>query len=305
MQKRPIQPLLDALAQLGGEARSLHGNGCPPIRVDAHGLEGGHARIPGDVSSQYFTALLMVAPSTRRGMTLEVEGELVSKPYIEVTAQAMNAFGARVERQDFRRFEVAPCEYRATTYLVEPDASAASYFFAAAAVTGGRVVVRGLGSDSLQGDLQFVRILERMGCRVRQTNSETEVVGPQKLNGVEVDMSNLSDTAQTLGAIAPFAATPTRVTGIGFIRRKETNRVAAVVSELRRLGISAEEESDGFVVRPGTPKPGAVETYDDHRMAMSFSILGLAAAGIEILNPGCVAKTFPDFFRALEELRGG
>jgi 3-phosphoshikimate 1-carboxyvinyltransferase len=143
-----------------------------------------------------------------------------------------------------------------------------------------------------------------MGCRVRQTNSETEVVGPQKLNGVEVDMSDLSDTAQTLGAIAPLASTPTRVTGIGFIRRKETNRIAAVVSELKRLGISAEEESDGFVVQPGRPKPGAVETYDDHRMAMSFSILGLATPGIEILNPGCVAKTFPDFFRALEELGG-
>ncbi|HEY3595078.1 MAG TPA: 3-phosphoshikimate 1-carboxyvinyltransferase, partial [Polyangiaceae bacterium] len=235
--------------------------------------------------------------------TLEVDGDLVSKPYIEVTAQAMNAFGARIEREDFRRFEVAKGAYAATSYQVEPDASAASYFFAAAAVTGGRIVVRGLGSESLQGDLQFVRLLERMGCRVRQTASETEVIGPQKLSGVEVDMANLSDTAQTLGAIAPFASSPTRVTGIGFIRRKETNRVAAVVSELKRLGISAEEESDGFVVHPGTPKPGAVETYDDHRMAMSFAILGLVAPGIEILNPGCVAKTFPDFFRELESLR--
>jgi 3-phosphoshikimate 1-carboxyvinyltransferase len=303
MQKRPIQPLLDAIAQLGGRAVSLRGNGCPPIRVEAHGLEGGRARMPGALSSQYFTALLLTAPSTRKGVTLEVEGDLVSKPYIEVTEQAMNAFGARIVKDEFRRFEVAPGEYGATSYAVEPDASAASYFFAAAAVTGGTIAVRGLGSGSLQGDLQFVRVLEKMGCRVRQTISETEVVGPQKLRGVEVDMSNLSDTAQTLGAIAPLASTPTRVTGIGFIRRKETDRVAAVVSELKRLGISAEEESDGFVVYPGTPKPAAIETYDDHRMAMSFAILGLATPGIEILNPGCVAKTFPDFFRALEALR--
>jgi len=305
MRKRPIQPLLDAIAAVGGTATSLRGDGCPPIRIEGRGLEGGRARMPGAVSSQYFSALLLAAPCMRQGIKLEVDGDLVSKPYIEVTAQAMEAFGARVEREQFRRFEVAPGAYLATSYAVEPDASAASYFFAAAAVTAGTVVVPGLGSRSLQGDLQFVRILERMGCRVRQTDGETEVVGPPKLRGVEVDMADLSDTAQTLAAIAPLATSPTRVTGIGFIRRKETNRIAATVNELRRLGIQAEEESDGFVVHPGAPSPGQVETYDDHRMAMSFAILGLAAPGITILNPGCVGKTFPNFFRALEELRSG
>jgi len=303
MQKRPMQPLLDAMAALGAEATSVRGNGCPPIHIDAAGLEGGSARMPGGVSSQYFSALLMVAPCTRRGVTLEVDGQLVSKPYLDVTAQAMQAFGVTFERDDFRKFDVKPSVYRATHYAVEPDASAASYFFAAAAVTRGRVVVPGLGSRSLQGDLAFVRLLERMGCRVRQTETETEVEGSAELRGIEADMSNLSDTAQTLAAVAPFASGPTRVTGIGFIRRKETNRVAAVVTELRRLGIRADEEPDGFVVHPGAPKPARIETYDDHRMAMSFAVIGLASPGIEILDPGCVSKTFPDFFETLENLR--
>jgi 3-phosphoshikimate 1-carboxyvinyltransferase len=304
MQKRPIQPLLDAMAQLGAKAASVRGNGCPPIRVEGRGLEGGAARMPGGVSSQYFSALLMVGPCAKRGIVLEVEGDLVSKPYIDVTMQAMRDFGASAEREGYTKFEVPRGAYRAIDYDVEPDASAASYFFAAAAVTRGRVVVPGLGSRSLQGDLGFVRLLERMGCRVRQTETETEVEGPDELRGIEADMSNLSDTAQTLAAVAPFATTPTRVTGIGFIRKKETNRVAAVVNELKRLGIDAEEENDGFVVRPGLPRPGRVETYDDHRMAMSFAVIGLRAPGIEILDPGCVSKTFPEFFDVLGTLRG-
>jgi 3-phosphoshikimate 1-carboxyvinyltransferase len=305
MAKRPIAPLLDALALLGVHATSVRGNGCPPVRVESSGLEGGAVRMAGGISSQYFSALLMVAPCMRRGLTLEVEGDLVSKPYIEVTAQAMDAFGVTFRNGGFERFEVSPGAYRPAVYAVEPDASAASYFFAAAAVSRGRVVVPGLGSRSLQGDLGFVRLLERMGCRVRQTDTETEVTGPERLLGIEADMSNLSDTAQTLAAIAPFAEGPTRVTGIGFIRRKETNRVAAVVAELRRMGVRAEEEEDGFLVHPGVPSPADVETYDDHRMAMSFAITGLAAAGIRIRNPACVSKTFPCFFDVLAALVAG
>jgi 3-phosphoshikimate 1-carboxyvinyltransferase len=302
MRTRPIQPLLDAMSSLGADARSLGGNGYPPIRVRGGGLRGGTARMPGGVSSQYFSALLMVGPCTSDGISLEVEGELVSKPYIEVTAQAMRAFGASMENHEFRRFDVPRGAYRATAYDVEPDASAASYFFAAAAVTGGTVVVPGLGSASLQGDLGFVELLGRMGCEVRQTETETEVRGPKKLVGIRADMSNLSDTAQTLAAIAPFASGPTRITGIGFIRRKETDRIGAVVTELRRLGIRAEEEDDGLVVYPGQPEPATIETYDDHRMAMSFAIAGLVAPGVQIRNPGCVSKTFPDFFSVLERL---
>ena len=197
---------------------------------------------------------------------------------------------------------MAPSGYAARAYAIEPDASAASYFFAAAAITGGRVVVDGLGRGSLQGDLRFVDILERMGCRVRVTDTETEVAGPApgELRGVDVDMADLSDTAQTLAAVAPFASGPTRVTGIGFIRGKETDRVAAVVRELRRAGIDAEEEPDGFLIRPGTPRPARIATYDDHRMAMSFALLGLRVPGIEIEDPACVAKTYPGFFADLD-----
>jgi 3-phosphoshikimate 1-carboxyvinyltransferase len=210
---------------------------------------------------------------------------------------------AFVRSQGYRRFEVDAGGYTATRYGVEPDASAASYFFSAAAVTRGTVVVSGLGSRSIQGDLGFVRLLERMGCRVRQAENETELTGPDRLVGIEADMSDLSDTAQTLAAFAPFAQSPTRVTGIGFIRRKETNRVAAVVTEMRRLGIRAEEEDDGFVVHPGAPRPADIETYDDHRMAMSFAIVGLAAPGIRIRNPACVSKTFPRLFDELDRPR--
>jgi 3-phosphoshikimate 1-carboxyvinyltransferase len=304
MRARPIQPLLDAMNALGARVHSVYGNGCLPIRIEGSAFDGGAARMAGSVSSQFFTALLMVGPRLRRGMVLDVDGELVSKPYLDVTEQAMKAFGATMKRHEFRRFEVAAGGYSGTDYEVEPDASAASYFFAAAAVTRGKVVVEGLGSRSLQGDLGFVRLLEKMGCRVRQTATETEVVGADKLAGIEADMSSMSDTAQTLAAIAPFADSPTRITGIGFIRRKETNRIAAVVTELQKLGIRAEEENDGFVVHPGRPRPGRVATYDDHRMAMSFSILGLGAHGIDILNPECVSKTFPDYFTELQKLAG-
>lgn len=305
MRTRPIQPLLDALCSLGVDARSEAGNGCPPVRIAAAGLEGGTAFLPGGVTSQYVSALLMVGPYARQGITVEVDGELVSKPYTRMTAQAMTAFGVAVEREGYRRFRVRPGPgYVATSYAVEPDASAASYFFAAAAITGGRVKVEGLGTESLQGDLRFVRVLEAMGCRVRETATYTEVIGPApgSLRGIEVNMSDLSDTAQTLAAVAVFASGPTRVKGIGFIRRKETNRVAAVVTELNRLGVHAEEEADGFLIRPSPARAAAVETYDDHRMAMSFALIGLRIPGIRILDPACVSKTFPAYFESLAAL---
>jgi 3-phosphoshikimate 1-carboxyvinyltransferase len=200
-------------------------------------------------------------------------------------------------------YEVAPGGYGAVDYAVEPDASAAAYFFAAAAICGGRVTVPGLGRRSHQGDLGFVGLLERMGVTVEQTDESTTVIGARPLHGIEADLSGLSDTAVTLAVTAAFASTPTRVTGIGFTRAKESDRVGGVVTELRRLGIDAVEEPDGFVVRPGPFRPGRVQTYDDHRMAMSFALVGLRVPGIEIGDPGCVAKTFPRFFEVLESLR--
>ena len=305
MRSRPIGPLLSALNQLGSDARSESGNDCPPVVVKANGLRGGHCAMDGIESSQYFSGLLMASPYAESDVEIEVEGELVSKPYMEITAAVMAAFGvhAELDRVAWRRFRVAAGQrYTARTYQIEPDASNASYFFAAAAVTGGRVRVEGLGSDSTQGDLQFVRALERMGATVTITGSTTEVVGPPvgSLRGIDIDMNAISDTAQTLAAIAPFADRPTTIRGIAHNRRKETDRIADLATELRRIGQQVDEFADGLTIKPRPVRPAQILTYDDHRMAMSFAITGLRAEGIEILDPACTAKTFPDFFARLQ-----
>jgi 3-phosphoshikimate 1-carboxyvinyltransferase len=269
--------------------------------------------VAGDASSQFLSGLLLVAPALAGGLRLAVTGELVSRPYVDMTVAVLQAFGAEVAVEigatpagasSPPTWTVAGTGYRATRYRIEPDASAASYFFAAAAVCGGRVTIEGLGTGSLQGDLGFVDVLARMGCRVEQTPSSTTVTGTGELAGVDVDMRELSDTAPTLAVVAAFARTPTRLRGIGFIRRKESDRIGDVVRELRRCGIVADEEPDGLVVHPGAPQPARVATYDDHRMAMSFALLGLRAPGIEIADPGVVAKTFPGYWEVLDGLRG-
>ena len=258
----------------------------------------------GDVSSQYLSGLLLSGPCMTEALEVAVTTRLVSRPYVDLTVAVMEAFGATVDVVDDALIRVAPTGYRGSDYRVEPDASAASYFFAAAAISGGRVRVDGLGCDSAQGDLAFVDVLGRMGAIVTQGPDWTEVRGSGTLHGLTLDMSDMSDTAQTLAAVAPFADGPTTVTGIGFIRGKETDRIAAVVRELRRAGIEANEDADGFTVVPGSPRPASIRTYDDHRMAMSFALLGLRAAGIRIEDPSCVAKTFPGYFEELDRLRG-
>ena len=300
MRRRPIEPLLDALRQLGVDARSTHGTGCPPLRVRSAGFAGGSARLSGTESSQYLSALLMVGPLSRNGLEIEIVGDLVSKPYVQLTFASMAAFCATGSHENFRRFQVPGGQrYVGTDYVVEPDASAASYFFALAAATGGRIRVDHLGAGSRQGDLGFVDVLEQMGCTVARASEYTEVWGPHRLRGVEVDMQGISDTAQTLAAIAPLADGPTVIRGVAHIRHKETDRIAALTAELLRLGIDVEELPDGLIVRPGPIRPATVQTYDDHRMAMSFAVLGCAAPGVTIANPDCVAKTFPDFFASL------
>ncbi len=303
MRTRPMGPVVDALRQLGAVVHDDAVPGHLPFTIDASGLAGGSLALPGDQSSQFLSGLLLSAPAMRRGLRVELTTPLVSRPYVDITLATMAAFGVEVVADGDRALSVDPQRYRARRYGIEPDASAASYFFAAAAITGGRIRVEGLGRHAVQGDVRFVDVLEAMGATVVRDPDAIEVTGPAVLQGVEVDLADLSDTAQTLAAVAVFASSPTRVTGIGFIRRKETDRIAAVVRELRRCGIEADEEPDGFVVRPGRPRPARIETYDDHRMAMSFSLLGLRVAGIEILDPGCVAKTFPDYFDRLEGLR--
>lgn len=297
---RPMAAGLAALRALGVAVDEEREPGHLPVVVHATaGLAGGSVEVPGDVSSQFLSGLLLAAPLARDGLAITVPGPLVSEPYVDLTTSVMAAFGVAVHG----RWSVPQQRYRSTTYDVEPDASAASYFLAAAAVCGGRVRVERLGRASAQGDVRFAEVLAAMGAEVDVGDDHLEVQGSGELRGVDVDLSELSDTAPTFGVVAACASSPSRATGIGFIRRKESDRIAAVVTELRRCGVDAVEEADGFAVRPSTPHGATVQTYDDHRMAMSFAVLGLRVPGISISDPGCVAKTFPRFFEALEALR--
>jgi 3-phosphoshikimate 1-carboxyvinyltransferase len=298
LRARPLAPLADALRALGVRVTALGEPGHLPLAVRGPAL-GGAVAIAGNLSSQFVSGLLMAGPRMERGLEIELTSPLVSAPYVEMTRAVMAAFG--VAGTGLR---VAHADYVPTHYAIEPDASAASYFFAAAAITGGRVAVEGLGADSIQGDIAFAGILERMGARVERSPTQIVVSGAGELHGVDVDMSDISDTAQTLAAVAAFATGPTRVRGIGFIRAKETDRIAAIVTELTRAGVRADAHDDGFSVDPGEVRGARFETYDDHRMAMSLALLGLRVPGVEIADPGCVAKTYPGFFADLDRLRG-
>ncbi len=297
LQRRPMGPLVEALRSLGSDIYELGEIDSLPLRIGG-GAHGGRVDLPGDVSSQFLSGLLLAGPLFPEGVDVHLTSLLVSVPYVTMTRAVMAAFGVVTDGN-----RVKSGRYRAATYDIEPDASAASYFLAAAAITGGRVTVEGLGTASLQGDVAFVDLLEQMGADVTRSETSTTVTGTGELHGIEADLADLSDTAQTLAAVAVFADSPTTLTGIGFIRRKETDRLANTVRELVRCGIDATEDSDGFTIRPGAPNPATIETYDDHRMAMSFALLGLRAAGIEIADPGCVAKTYPRFFDDLDQLR--
>ncbi len=305
MRERPLADLLAALRQLGAQVES--DTGCPPVRVSAAGLPGGSARVAGDVSSQYLSGLLLIAPYARTPVELLVERGLNSQPYVDLTISIMADFGVAVARTGNERFCIEPSLYGARpSYAIECDASAASYFLAAPAILGGTVRVQNLSRGSRQGDVAFVDVLAQMGCRVSEDDYGLSVTGPAcgELRGVEVDMRHIPDTAQTLAAIAPFANSPTVIRGIASARVKETDRVAAMVAELRRLGASVEEYPDGLKIDPAERlSPAIIETYDDHRMAMAFALVGLRSAGVAIENPGCVAKTFPSYFDVLDQLR--
>jgi 3-phosphoshikimate 1-carboxyvinyltransferase len=304
MHKRPIGPLLDALRQLGVEAVAEAGNDCPPVRITSKGLSGGEVTMPGNLSSQYFTGLMLAAPAARDPVTIHVAGDLISRPYIAITAEVMRAFGVEVELGEDTFTVPGGQRYRAREYAIEPDASAASYFFAVAAISGGTVTVEGLGTSALQGDLDFVRVLEAMGCMVEMTPTATTVSGPPdgQLHGGEFDFADISDTSQTLAGIAPFADGPVTFRGVAHNRVKETDRVGNVVKELRKLGQEVEEFEDGMTIHPRSVTPATIETYNDHRMAMGFALTGLRAPGVVIANPACVTKTFPAFFSTLEDL---
>ncbi len=304
MQARPMETTFDALAALGTEVDALGEPGRLPATVRTGGSGTSVLRIAGDVSSQFLSGLLMIGPCLPDGLVVELTTELVSRPYVELTLAVMASFGAVVEQPDDRTFVVASGGYIATTYVIEPDASAASYPLAAAALCGGSLLVPGLGPDALQGDAAFADVLGQMGADVSRSSRGTVVTAePGALRGGAFDFTHISDTAQTLAALAPFADSPVAITGIGFIRRKEIDRVAAVATELRRAGIRVDDDPDGWTIHPGPVAPTTFETYDDHRMAMSFALIGLVTPGISIAGPACVAKTFPGYWDLLDQIR--
>lgn len=327
MHERPIGDLVSGLRQLGARISYLEREGYPPLRIDAAGLAGGTARISGATSSQFLSALLLAAPLAQGDVTIEIVDRLVSEPYVNMTLALMARYGVRVERREIPlagragrtesplagragdsaplRFEVrAGQRYRSPgRVLVEGDASSASYFLAGAAITGGKVRVEGCGSDSLQGDAHFVEVLERMGARARVERDAIEVEGGAALKGIDADLTAMPDAAMTLAVAALFARGATTVRGIGNWRVKETDRMAAVSAELGKLGARTELGADFLVVHPPERiRPASIATYNDHRMAMAFSLAACGGAPVVIENPACVAKTFPGYFTELEHL---
>lgn len=306
MRARPIQDLLDALTLLGVRAKSLHGNGCPPVRIAGHGMEGGDAVLAGDTSSQFLTGLLLVAPYARRSVNLRVEGGLVSKPYVDLTERVMAAFGVPIARAGYVHFSVqANQSYRGVPYTIEPDASSAGYFWAIAAVTGGRIRVNGLGASCAQADVALLDRLAAMGCTVTRNGDGSEVRGGCPLRGIETTMTDCPDAVPTLAAVALFAEGPTTIRGVANLRVKESDRLAAIATEWRKLGARVEVFDDGLRIEPGPLRPATLATYDDHRIAMSAAVIGAGAGGVTIENPECVSKSFPGFFEVLGRLRGG
>jgi 3-phosphoshikimate 1-carboxyvinyltransferase len=319
MRERPIGDLLTALNELGASCRGEEREGFPPVIVETLGLRGGEAHVQGNVSSQFLSGLLMAAPRAAAAVELVVEGYLVSQPYVAMTVRIMQAFGVRVvAATDWADFGIpAPQTYAARNYAIEPDASAASYFWGAAAITGGDVVVERLSRDSLQGDVRFAECLAQMGCQVDYSDNAVEVSGRAE-RGIDVDMNDISDTVQTLAAVALFAAGPTTIRGVAHIRHKETDRIGDLARELRKFGATVEELPDGLRITPARrasegrisdrhtsetlPEPITIETYNDHRMAMSLALAGLVRPGVTIANPLCTAKTYPAYFDDLAKL---
>lgn len=324
MRERPIGDLVEALTQLGAKIQSQvtghlalgtdYSKISPPIKIIANGLTGGKTKIAGDISSQFLSALLMVAPYAQTPIEIELTTELNSKPYVDMTITIMKDFGVEVQRNGYQSFTIPISNYQLPItnlstslkagYPIESDASAASYFFAAPAICGGTVRVENISRKSVQGDVNFLDVLTQMGCVVEEGDNSIIVHRPSSIVGIDVDMRDIPDTAQTLAAIAPFADSPTRIRGIASARVKETDRVHATCVELDRLGVRVEEAEDGMTIHPVEKmRATSIQTYNDHRMAMAFSLIGLRFDGVTIENPSCVSKTFPNFFDVLDTLR--
>jgi len=302
MRKRPIGELLSGLGELGVKAYSQKGDNCPPVIVESQGLKGGKARIKGEESSQFLSSLLMVAPYAQRDVHIEMTGPLASRPYVDITRDVMSAFGVRIENQSYDSFFIkAGQRYLPQEYRIEGDISNACYFFSAAAVRGGRVKVKNLNPNTLQGDIGFLEILERMGCRVTRGKDWIEVEGGELL-GVDTDMNAMPDLVPTLAVTAAFAPGKTMIQNIRHLRFKESDRIHALTGELGKMGIRAKEGEDWLEIEGGKPRGAEIETYEDHRLAMSFAVAGLAASGVKIRGEQCVNKSFPGFWEELRRL---
>lgn len=301
MRRRPVAPLTEALRALGVDLVHEEEDGRLPLRVAARGIKGGAIDLDASLSSQFLTALLLVGPLTAEGLRIRVTG-IVSVPYVEITLAMMRRFGVEVAR-DGDTFVVPPGGYQAQDYPIEPDASTASYVFAAAALAGRTATVPGLGSGTMQGDLRFVDVLRRMGAQVRTTADATTVTGTGRLSGVTVNMRDISDTMPTLAALAPFADGPVRIEDVYNTRVKECDRLEACAENLRAQGVEVATGRDWIEIRPGTPKPVEIACHGDHRIAMSFAVAGLRTPGTTFDDPGCVKKTFPGFHAFFAELR--
>jgi len=309
MRRRPIGDLVEALAALGVDAAAESPGGCPPVDIRAAGLPGGTVRVRGGTSSQFASGLALAAPCTTRGLQIEFEGRLVSVPYLAMTRRVIESFGGRCAADGDRAWRIEPTGYVGREYAIEPDASAASYFAALAAITGGSVRIDGLSRDSMQGDVAFCDALERMGCTVEWRDPSADTVGSitvggRATRGIDIDMNAISDTVPTLAVTALFAAGPTSIRNVAHIRDKETDRIGDLVRELRKLGAEVHERADGLTIVPGGLRAATLATYDDHRMAMSLALAGLRVQGVRIEDPGCVGKTFPDYWLRLAEAAG-
>ncbi len=305
MRQRPIGDLVDALRDQGIDAIAESPGGCPPVVIRSKGMPGGAARIRSATSSQFASGLALAAACSEHGMEIMFTGQVVSQPYLDMTRRVMESFGAVCDVLPDGRWRIPPTGYEPRDYSIEPDASAASYFAAAAAITGGRVRIEGLGSKSLQGDVAFCDALGQMGCTVSWESHAVTVSG-RAAHGVDVDMNAISDTVPTLAVVAVFADSPTTIRNVAHVRDKETDRIGDLVRELRRLGVDVDEHADGLTVKPSGKASelhaARVRTYDDHRMAMSLALAGLRVPGVEIEDPTCVRKTFPGYWQALADL---
>ncbi len=309
MKKRPMKPLFEVLTDLGAEIKCLEKEGFLPVQINGIGQSASQdekcsTKLDISESTQFLSALLLISPMMKQGLCIEVTSERKDGAYIRITRKMMEQFGAVVDFDGKTYHMNSGISYKSGCYQIEPDVSAACYFYAAAALTGGKAMVRNVTWKCMQGDLKFLELLEKIGCEVSDTPDGIEVKGPEnsRLRGITVDMKDFSDQTMTLAALAPFADSDVRIENIGHIRLQESDRIHAIATELNRLGISCEEEPDAVTIHPGMPKPTVVQTYEDHRMAMAFALVGLRIEGIEISDPMCCRKTFETYFDILDKL---